>query len=333
MKSTAGGSPILIIDDVDASRAELVRLVESLGHSVISTSSPFEGLRLVQKESPSLVLLDLVMPAFDGFKIAAAIKASPRFVPVMLLTGLDDLESKRRGQLAGADEFLTKPLHPVELQIRIAAMLRIKTLTDALDDANRRLAELADTDPLTGIANRRRFETLFIAEYERSGRYHRPLSYLMVDIDHFKLVNDTHGHPVGDRVLRAVADGLVETLRQSDQMGRVGGEEFAIIAPEVSTSGALALGERLRRRIEQLELPVEDYILRVTISVGAVAWDGVASVDMGAIVKRADDALYQAKRNGRNRVTLATARETTTSEMPALKLPSSLLPEMPAVKK
>ncbi len=301
-------SPILIIDDVDASRAELVRLVESLGHSTISTSSPLEGLRLVQRENPSLVLLDLIMPEFDGFKIAAAIKASPRFVPVMLLTGLDDLESKRRGQLAGADDFLTKPLHPIELQIRIAAMLRIKTLTDALDDANRRLAELADTDALTGIANRRRFDAVWAHEYARAGRYRRPISALMVDVDHFKSVNDTHGHTVGDRVLRAVADGLLETLRQTDQLGRVGGEEFAVIAPEVAASGALVLGERLRRRVEQLEIPVDGTVLRVTVSVGAVAWDGVAPIDGDGLFKRADDALYQAKRNGRNRVTLTTVR-------------------------
>jgi diguanylate cyclase (GGDEF)-like protein len=299
---------ILIIDDLKSSRDELAAMVESLGHRALLASSGLDGLRLVREAQPSLVLLDVLMPGLDGFKIAAAIKAQPRFVPVMLLTGLDDLDSKRRGQAAGADDCLTKPVSSLELQIRIAAMLRIKSLTDALDAANRRLAELADTDGLTGIANRRRFDGLCAHEHERAQRYQRPLTLLLADIDHFKRVNDTYGHALGDAVLRAVASALAGSLRQSDHVGRLGGEEFGVLAPEVGPAGALALGERLRHAVEQMRVEAPDGPVEVSASFGAVAWDGQGTVEVATLLKRADDALYQAKQSGRNRVVLFIVR-------------------------
>ncbi len=299
---------ILVIDDVEASRNELARMVETLGYRALTAPSGLEGLKLVREARPSLVLLDVVMPSIDGYKIAAMIKAHPRFVPVMLLTGLDDLESKRRGQAAGADDFLSKPVEPLELQIRIAAMLRIKSLTDALDAANRRLSELAETDSLTGVANRRGFDALFAREHERAQRYRRPLAVLMVDIDHFKAVNDHHGHATGDAVLRAAALALAETVRQSDHVGRLGGEEFAVLAPEVGPAGGLALAERLRRKIAELDVPTDAGAIRVTVSVGCVAWDGQGRQEMDELLKQADAALYQAKETGRNRSILAALR-------------------------
>lgn len=298
---------VLIIDDARASREALVTMVEGLGYRAITANSGLEGLRLVKEAQPSLVLLDVVMPSFDGYKIAAAIKAQPRFVPVMLLTALNDLESKRRGQAAGADDFLSKPPVPLELQIRIAAMLRIKSLTDALDEANKRLSELADTDGLTGVANRRRLEQLIASEHERAQRYKRPMSMLVLDIDHFKKVNDTYGHSTGDVALKAVARAVAATLRQSDHMGRYGGEEFVVLAPEVPPGGAQTFGERLRKRVEEVVIPLEnEQTLKVTVSIGVVAWDGTGKLDAATLFKEADEALYRAKEGGRNRVVLVT---------------------------
>jgi diguanylate cyclase (GGDEF)-like protein len=300
---------ILIIDDTRGTREELQRMVEEMGHATLLAESGMEGLRIAQQKTPSLVLLDVEMPGFDGYKIASMIKQLPRFVPVMLLTARTDVEAKRRGQAAGADDFLSKPVSPLELQIRIAAMLRIRTLTDQLDAANRRLAELADTDGLTGIANRRRFDQVYAIEHERADRYKRPLSLAMVDIDHFKKVNDTYGHAIGDVALKAVARALAETIRQSDYVARLGGEEFGIVAPEVGPAGGLALGERLRKRVEALTVADEQgKQFPVTISVGVVAWDGQLKTQQDALLKHADDALYQAKQSGRNRVHLAVIR-------------------------
>ncbi len=292
---------ILIIDDQRASRELLAEMIHELGYRAAIAETGLEGLRLVRDLRPALVLLDVVMPEFDGFKIAAAIKSMQTFVPVMLLTGLHDIESKRRGQAAGADDFLSKPVPMLELQIRIAAMLRIKALTDALDVANKKLAELAETDSLTGIANRRRIEQILAVEHERSGRYRRPLTVMVADIDHFKKINDSAGHAVGDEALRAVARELQTTLRQSDQVGRIGGEEFVVVAPEVGAAGAMALAERLRRRVEEL---VQVNGSPVTISIGVMAWDGSGDVPVAELLRVADAALYEAKRNGRNRVQL-----------------------------
>jgi diguanylate cyclase (GGDEF)-like protein len=302
------GVTILIIDDTKGSRDEMQRIVEEMGHATLLAESGLEGLRLAQKHLPSLVLMDVEMPGFDGYKIASAMKQLPHFIPVMLLTGRTDLEAKRRAQAAGADDFLSKPVAPLELQIRIAAMLRIKILTDQLDAANRRLAELADTDGLTGLANRRRFDQVLQVEHERADRYKRPLSLAIVDIDHFKKINDTHGHAIGDTALKAVARALAETIRQSDHVARMGGEEFGVVAPEVGPAGGLALGERLRKRVEGLAVDGTDGPMVITISVGVVAWDGNLKLAQEALLKQADDALYQAKTSGRNRVALSVMR-------------------------
>jgi diguanylate cyclase (GGDEF)-like protein len=299
---------VLVVDDNRASRDSLVDMVQALGHRAVAAESGIEGLRLVREAQPSLVLLDVVMPDFDGYKVAAAIKSQPRFVPVILLTALNDLETRRRGQAAGADDFLAKPVQPLELSIRIAAMLRIRALTEALDQANRRLSELAHTDALTGVANRRRFEELYATEFERCQRYQRPLAVLTLDIDHFKKVNDTHGHGVGDQVLKAVSSVVAKSLRQSDHMARTGGEEFVVLAPESTPSGALALGERLRRRVEALQVETDAGPLQATVSVGVVSWDGVGATDQAGLLKHSDDALYQAKEKGRNRVVLSLVR-------------------------
>jgi two-component system, cell cycle response regulator len=294
---------ILVIDDVSASRSELVRVVGSLGYRTAEASNGLQALQLIKRLRPSLVLLDVVMPVMDGFKIAAAVKAMPIFVPVILLTGLDDVDSKRRGQSAGADDFLAKPISPIELHIRISAMLRIKSLTDALEEARAKLAELADTDPLTGIANRRSFERTLGAESQRALRYRHPLSLIIFDIDHFKRVNDTHGHAAGDAVIRAVAQAARDEARNTDSVARIGGEEFAVMLPETDMPGACVFAERLRVRVSMLSIPCDRSLLRVTISLGSATWaceDGFAAADL---LLEADEALYGSKRNGRNRHT------------------------------
>jgi diguanylate cyclase (GGDEF)-like protein len=300
---SGGPATILIVDDARVGREEMARLVESLGYRALCADNGLEGLRLVREAHPSLVLLDMVMPGLDGLKVAAAIKAQPRFIPVILLTGLTDLETKRRGQAAGADDFLAKPVTAVELSIRIAAMLRIKALTDALEAAKRRLAELAETDALTGLPNRRSFDLVHAAELERARRYRRPLSLLVIDVDHFKRINDARGHPAGDEVLRAVAEALAASVRRSDRVCRYGGEEFVVVAPETIGDGAGQLGERLRAVVAGLVVPIAGDPVRVTVSVGVATWDVTdPRPDGTALLARADQALYEAKQTGRDRV-------------------------------
>jgi diguanylate cyclase (GGDEF)-like protein len=294
---------VLIIDDGALARAEMARMVDGLGYLPVCAETAFEGVRMVQELRPDLVLLDVVMPTWDGFKVASIIKSQARFVPVILLTSLADIDSKRRGQAAGADDFLTKPVTPLELQIRISAMLRIKALTDELALANRRLAELAQTDALTGLHNRRYFDGCYAEECERARRYGRPLGVLALDIDHFKSINDTWGHAAGDDVLREVARCLsTACVRRADRVARTGGEEFAIIAVETELAGLLTLAERLRRGVEDLCVSTAGQELRVSVSIGAAAWSREAKLEPAALHGDADAALYEAKRQGRNRV-------------------------------
>lgn len=299
--SSAEPLTIVVIDDDRISRELMASTVEALGYRAVTTASGLEGLRIIHEIRPSLVLLDVVMPGFDGYKIAAAIKAQPRFVPVILLTALNDHESKRRGQAAGADDFLSKPVARLDLEVRIAAMLRIKSLTDALDDANRRLAELATTDVLTQIPNRRFVEDALRSECERARRYRRSLAVYLLDIDFFKRINDTHGHGVGDVVLKQVAQTVARTLRQTDRVGRWGGEEFCVVAPEVDARATATLGERLRRAVE-LHAPTAG--VNPTVSVGGAIYTGEGVCEPAELVARADAALYRAKHAGRNRVEL-----------------------------
>jgi two-component system cell cycle response regulator len=294
---------VLIIDDGRVEREELARMLEGLGYAPVCAESPFEGVRLVQELRPDLVLLDVVMPTWDGYKVVSLIKSQASFTPVILLTSLNDLDSKRRGQAAGADDFLSKPVTPLELQIRMSALLRIKALTDELAQANRRLAELAQTDPLTGLHNRRMFDSSYAEECGRALRYGRPLGILALDLDHFKSINDSYGHAGGDDVLRAVSRCLsTACVRRADRVARIGGEEFAIIAVETERGGLLTLGERLRKAISELSIKSGEHTIQVTVSIGAAAWTQGADVEPAQLLEQADAALYAAKRSGRNRV-------------------------------
>ncbi|HZS40446.1 MAG TPA: diguanylate cyclase [Polyangia bacterium] len=299
---------ILVIDDDYGNRVATAEMIEWLGYRAATAESGAEALGRVRDLQPSMVITDMVMPGVDGFKVAAAIKGLPTFVPVIMMTAAVDLDARRRGHAAGADDFLAKPIDFVELQIRVAALMRIKLMTDSLADQNQRLAELANTDPLTGLSNRRRFEELLAAEHARAVRYRRSLGVMVVDVDHFKKVNDVHGHPVGDETLKRVAGALHAALRNTDSVSRIGGEEFAVIAPELTRSGALALGDRLRRRVAACEIATGGEPLRVTISVGASVWDGAEGVTPAQLVLDADEALYNAKRTGRDRVLLLPVR-------------------------
>jgi diguanylate cyclase (GGDEF)-like protein len=302
------GARVLIVDDerlqCDAV-AEMVREWNVVPY--VATTFP-EALRLFKEASPDLVLLDVMMPQVDGYKLAGLFKKDARFVPIIMLTALDDIESKRRGMTAGADEFLTKPVSRLELQLRLSSMIRIKRLAEALETANRQLAELATVDPLTGIANRRALDQRLTYEYQRYKRYGRALSLAMVDIDHFKKVNDTYGHAIGDKVLGLVGQTLRSITRTTDLVGRYGGEEFLVIAPETASEHSIVLAERIRSILSRRSGEPEAQALGlppITVSVG------VASTDLNLatqeeLMKRADEALYQAKREGRDRIVVAT---------------------------
>jgi two-component system cell cycle response regulator len=292
---------ILIIDDDPLQCRHFSRLVEGWAAVAYTASSLADALRLYRTVAPDLVMLDVLMPHVDGYKLSQIFKREKKFVPIILLTALEDLESKRRGLAAGADEFLTKPVNELELQIRVSSMLRIKRLADELEAANEKLSALAALDALTQLPNRRVLSERLAFEFTRATRYLQPLSCLMVDVDFFKKVNDTFGHPVGDKVLIEVGATLQRTIRVTDMVGRYGGEEFMVILPQTKGPDARIAGERLRRAVatrprESPELP------EVTISVGIAAMEQQTAASVDELMRQADVALYKAKERGRNRV-------------------------------
>src|SRR6266542_3175694 len=208
---------ILVVDDDPDVRTFVRAVLESDGHQVIEAQSGSEAIARLRTRRPALVLLDVMMPAMDGFAAVHAIKHEPGpFVPVILLTALDDPASRAKGINAGADEVLPKPVHPFELRLRCRAMLRIHHLTEQLHAANKRLRALARTDELTNVRNRRGLRMALEREFRRAERYGGALTVMVFDVDRFKSVNDLHGHAVGDRVLYAVAQSLKRGIREVD---------------------------------------------------------------------------------------------------------------------
>ena len=300
---------VLVVDDDADVRTFLRAVLESDGHTVLEAASGQEALQHLSHAPVQLVLLDVLMPTMDGFAVAHAIKARPvPFVPVILLTGLDDPASKAKGIAAGADEVLAKPLHPFELRLRVRAMLRIQHLAQELHAANRRLQLLARTDELTRVRNRRGLRASLEREFHRAERYGNQLSLLAFDIDRFKAVNDTHGHAAGDLVLKAVARAIKDGLRQVDVVGRTGGEEFVVVAPETSSQDALVIAERLRVAVAGARVPSPaGPALSVTVSCGVATLGEVNATSPDELLACADAALYRAKARGRDRTEIAGA--------------------------
>lgn len=246
------------------------------------------------------------MPGVDGFELLARLQADPRLadVPVIVLTGEDDLETKVQALESGASDYLTKPFADPELLARVKVHRNLKLLREELREANRRLRELAIRDPLTGVFNRRHLHDLLDAELDRSRRHERSVALILADVDHFKRINDQLGHVTGDRVLTAVARALAEGVRSHDSVGRFGGEEFVVLLPETSLDEAMAVAERLRAAVAALALPDLEG-LEVRMSLGVAEARGVGSAGADPLLAAADDALYRAKRTGRDRVVAA----------------------------
>lgn len=296
---------VLIVDDDPLQCSHLAKVVSEWEAEPFTAQQLSDALRLHKEAQPDLVLLDVMMPHVDGYKLAQMFKRASPFVPIILLTALEDIDSKRRGLSAGADEFLSKPVNTLELQIRMSSMIRIKRLADELERVNKHLAELATIDPLTQVANRRAVENRLAHEFQRERRYKHPLACILVDIDHFKAVNDTYGHPIGDKVLIEVAAAIRESIRTTDLVARFGGEEFIVLAPETSAAAAHMVAERIRRAITEKTTAKADQGLPVVTASLGVATTEVPVLDESDLVAKADTALYRAKHEGRNRVVVA----------------------------
>jgi diguanylate cyclase (GGDEF)-like protein len=298
---------ILVVDDDPDVRTFVRAVLETDGYEVTEAASGQEAIQRLRIRRPALVLLDVMMPTMDGYAAAHAIKREPGpFVPVILLTALDDPASRAKGINAGADEVLAKPVHPFELRLRCRAMLRIHLLTEELHAANKRLRALARTDELTDVRNRRGLRSALTREFRRAERYGGGLTVMAFDVDRFKQVNDAWGHGVGDSVLKVVAQALKGGIREVDAVGRVGGEEFVVLAPETPSRDALMVAERLRRAVaERVVTTPHGNEVRVTVSCGVATLSDVHARSPEELLGYADSALYRAKAMGRDRCEVA----------------------------
>jgi diguanylate cyclase (GGDEF)-like protein len=304
----------LVIEDSSSSLKILCHYVEKLGNTPIPAPSGAIGVDLFLSERPDLVLLDIVLPDFDGFEVARRIRQLERpgdWTPIIFLTSLSKDEDLEKGIAAGGDDYLLKPVSDVVLGAKIRAMQRIiqmrqslLVLTRKLDAANQELKRLAALDGLTGIPNRRHFDEVLAREWRRAMRQGTELSVLMCDIDFFKQYNDAYGHLQGDEALRLVAKALTEAMdRGGDLIARYGGEEFAAVLPETSPGGALFVAERMKQAVELLNLVHCDSPFgRITTSFGIASTVPMAENNPLSLVNEADRALYEAKHDGRNRV-------------------------------
>jgi diguanylate cyclase (GGDEF)-like protein len=286
---------ILVVDDASAIRELLAVLLEGFG-SVELAESGEEALQRVANLMPDLILLDVSMPGMDGYEVCRQLKRNPATepIPIVFLTALDTNESEELGLEIGATDFIRKPFAPRIVQVRVSNILKLQA-------ANRQLERMASIDSLTGTFNRRHFLDVGVREFHRSERYHHSVSLLMIDFDNFKLINDNHGHGGGDEALIQAVAVIRDELRAEDTLGRIGGEEFAVILPETGVAGAVQLAERLRSAVSDIVLKILTAELTFTISIG-VAERSAEEAHIEETLKRADDALYQAKGQGRNRV-------------------------------
>ena len=297
---------VLVIDDSELARQKILDTLKktSLFTFYFEASDGIKGFDCALKHTVDVILCDLEMPGVGGIKFLEMLNANEelRDIPVIMLTGHEDRDTMIRGLEHGASDYITKPFDEGELVARVKVQLKVKSLQDKLKKSNLLLYELSNTDPLTGLCNRRCLMEAMNTEFSRSSRTRSPLSLVMADIDHFKKINDTYGHQQGDAVLVEMARTLTIHLRKYDKAARFGGEEFALICPQTDLPQAVEVAERIRAEAAALSFSGILKDLHLTISLGIATYPRGNIQTVDDLIREADYALYNAKNAGRNRV-------------------------------
>lgn len=302
--------PILVVDDDLISQTILVKSLKKAGHVTASANNGNEALEILEKQFYPIVITDWMMPEMDGLELCRVIRSKELqgYVYIILVTSKESRNDIVTGLKAGADDYLTKPFNKAELLARINTGIRILGLERSLKKANDAIRQLSITDPLTGCYNRGYLENHLNLEIKRAMRYGRPLSVVMCDIDHFKKVNDLHGHQAGDETLKAFARCIMGSVRHKiDWVVRYGGEEFVIVLPETGCGGSRIVADRLREKIEKMTIETPNALIRITASFGGCCIGEETTKDLisnDALIALADRLLYKSKNEGRNRVNI-----------------------------
>ena len=305
---------VLVVDDDEDSVDLLSRWLAMEGYEVQTARQGAEALQRIAAEKPDLVLLDLLIPPPDGLAVIRAAKRDRDMstIPIVVMTVKRDVRTKIEALRTGADDFIVKPFHFDELDAVMRASLKKRYLYTSLEranrqlrDANEKLLKLSVTDDRTSLLNDRYLRRRLAEEFKRARRYGMPLSVMMVDLDHFKQVNDKYGHDCGDQVLAEFARVLVDNAREIDIVGRYGGEEFLLILPNTDGVRAAVVAERVRKAAEEHVYRHREFLVRLTVSIGIASVPANQALRTETdLVRAADEALYRAKNTTRNKVIL-----------------------------
>ena len=309
---------VLIVDDNPENLRVLGELIESIGHESAFALNGRQAITFLEKEVPDIILLDVIMPEMDGYDVCSRLKKNERTadIPIIFITARTEANDIVAGFESGASDYIAKPFNIAELKVRLENQLKIRSFQKQLEVTNQileeknqalrialgKLEKAALTDPLTGLWNRRAMYRRLRDEKERFDRGGKAFSVIIGDVDHFKTFNDNYGHDCGDFVLEAIADILEQNLRKQDTVSRWGGEEFLILLPETQIDGAYSKTESIRKVLCNHPFVFNEMTLHLSMTFGVVAFRMGLSVE--DCIKLADGALYEGKKQGRNRVVI-----------------------------
>lgn len=291
------GAKILVVDDNNLNVRLLTDILEDEGYDVYSCSNGSEVLDMAHRILPEAILLDIMMPGLDGFEVCKLLKRDFEIkdIPVIMVTAKTDSMDVKKALELGAFDYIKKPIDEVEVIARLQSALRFKQHQD-------KLKQMAMKDGLTNLYNHALLIELFEKELTKQERNGNSISFVMIDIDYFKKVNDTYGHITGDQILRKLSDLLINSIRSCDIVGRYGGEEFGIVLPEANFDAALHICQRIRKNVEDYEFNVDGKSIKITVSLGMYFKSPEDTISSSEMIRKSDEALYRAKANGRNRV-------------------------------
>jgi two-component system, cell cycle response regulator len=291
----------LVVDASPSAVREFAAALEAAGALVVTAGSVIEAVQVSMERTIDLAVVGFELPTESGLAVLQHLRSTSE-LPVVMVAQTGAIAPRLEAFTRGADDFVVKPVAPEELVARCLRLRAKAVRVAALQADNRRLLELSTNDGLTQIANHRAFQERLRDEFRRAQRYDDPLALILIDLDHFKQVNDQHGHQVGDDVLRAFAGTMRGAVRETDFIARYGGEEFAAILPKTHLAGALTVAERICADLRSLKVgPAQ---VRVTASVGVSSFPGRQVNTSDQLITTADEALYRSKREGRNRISL-----------------------------
>ncbi len=288
---------VLVVDDSKLNVMIVKDILETEEYSVFSSYDGNSVIEMCYEISPDVILLDIIMPGMDGFQVCKLLKNNTRTkdIPVIMITSRTNSSDVKRALDLGAFDYIKKPIDEVELIARIQSAIRFNAYQE-------KLKEMAMRDGLTGLYNHSLIIELFQKELDKKECISNSISFVMLDIDYFKKVNDTYGHLCGDMVLKEVSNILTSSVSNSDILGRYGGEEFSIVSSGISKEELNELCEHIRKNIEENEFRIGNETFKITISIGAFFKENRNNISNTEMIKKADEALYKAKENGRNKV-------------------------------